>query len=156
MMKKILILAVTATTLISSCKKDDKKDSSTGTEAKIADKKWKLTAHSFTYGGTTTDGYAMLPACQADNFYVFAADKSINADEGATKCSSSDPQTKITGNWELRSGGKELFLSGAEAVYGIKELTLNIIESTSSTLKVKYTTTVGGPSIENVATYTAL
>lgn len=155
-MKKILLLAVTATTLLGSCKKDDKKDSSTGTEAKIADKKWKLTAHSYTYGGTTSDGYASLPGCQTDNFYVFAADKSISADEGATKCSSSDPQTRTSGTWELRSGGKELFVSGAEAVYGIKELTLNIIESSSSTLKVKYTTTIGGPSIENTATYTAL
>ncbi|HTN17125.1 MAG TPA: hypothetical protein VL092_05560 [Chitinophagaceae bacterium] len=155
-MKKILLLAVTATSLLGSCKKDDKKDSSTGTEAKIADKKWKLTAHSYVFNGQTNDGYAQLKDCQKDNFAIYSSDKSIIIDEGATKCMSSTPQMQTVGTWELRSGGKELFLSGAEAVYGIKELTLNIIESSSSTLKVKYTTTVNGPVIENTATYTAL
>lgn len=156
-MKKILLPLFAAIALLGSCKKDDKVASSTSATFKtIADKKWQLTAYSYTYMGSTMDGYASFDECVKDNLWIMKSDNTNEGDEGATKCNASDPQTKVAGSWKLQSGDKEILVKdfGAASV-GVNEVVFTILESTASTLKVKYTTTVGGPVIENTATYTA-
>ena len=157
-MKKLLLSSLTLCALLSSCTKEDKKSGSSSATAKtIADKKWQLSAHVFTYMGVENNGYALLSDCQKDNLMTFKSDNTNELDEGATKCSSSAPQTRVEGKWELRAGDTEIFLSdlSSSSPYGISQISLTIIEATSSTLKVKYTTDVNGPVIENIATYTA-
>lgn len=155
-MKKIPLSVLACIALLSACKKEDKTSSST-TFTAIADKKWQLTAQTYVYGGTSYDGYASVPSCQKDNLWTMKSDKTNEIDEGATKCTASDPQTVVMGNWELRSGDKELFVKGltSGASIGVTELTFTILESTATTLKLQYTTNVGGPTIVNTAVYTA-
>lgn len=157
-MKKLILSVFAATALFSSCKKEDKKVGPTSaTFSAIADKKWQLSAQTYTYAGTTYDGYASLPSCQKDNLWIMKSDKTSEGDEGATKCNASDPQTKSAGTWELRSGDTELFVKdfGGSSV-GVNDITFTILEASATTLKLKYTTTVGGPVVENLATYTAM
>lgn len=157
-MKRLLVFMMGGVALFSSCKKDDKSSGSTSaTFSAIADKKWQLTAYSMTYMGSKTDAYDLMSSCSRDNLWTMRSDKTNLLDEGATKCSSSDPQTKVEGTWELRSGDKEIYLKGfsSTGATGITDMTLTIVEISATTLKVKYTTTVNGPVIENEATYTA-
>lgn len=39
-------------------------------------------------------------SCRADNLYIFAAGNAFTMDEGAKKCSTTDPQT-LSGTWSL-------------------------------------------------------
>lgn len=54
-------------------------------------KSWRVSSDQSTVvsGGTTVsnDDYADLKACEKDDFTKFNADKTITADQGATKCS---------------------------------------------------------------------
>lgn len=158
-MKKTVLSIMVAATLLSSCKKDDKTPApSSGSETfkTIADKKWQLSAYTYNYMGTDIDGYAVFPDCQKDNIWIMKSDKTNQSDEGPTKCKASDPQTTVAGSWELRSSDKELYVKDfGGAVYGINDMTFTILELTSTKLKLKYTTSVGGPSVVNTATYTA-
>ncbi len=60
-------------------------------------------------GVAETDVTSNVPACQLDNAYTFNADGSGQMDEGATKCNSTDPQTKPF-TWLFKSS--ETVLSG--------------------------------------------
>lgn len=155
-MKKITFSILTCLALFTACKKDDKKTTST-TFTTIADKKWQLSAQTYVYMGTSFDGYSALATCQKDNLWTMKSDKTNEIDEGDSKCNASDPQTSVMGTWELRSGDKELYVKGltSGASVGVTELTFSILEASATTLKLQYTTTVGGPTIVNTATYTA-
>jgi Lipocalin-like domain len=123
--KKIILLALVAVAALSSCKKDD---AVADYNALLTAGKWKLVAE--TTAGKNT--YTAIPACEKDNTYAYAADGKVTFDEGATKCSASDPQSS-TGTWAFTGDKKKIILTdGGFAV------TLDIVEMTSTSLIWSY------------------
>ncbi len=123
--KKIILLAFVAIAAFSSCKKDD---STPDTTALLTSGKWKLTAE--TTKGVNT--FTSKLACEKDDTWTYTADLKGVYDEGATKCSASDPQsTPFT--WSLSADQKKLTLIDPSFPIPI---TGDILELTSSTLKL--------------------
>ncbi|MHC1707713.1 MAG: DUF5004 domain-containing protein [Bacteroidales bacterium] len=86
-----------------SCKKD-KDESNTD---KLTGKWWINTSMTIdpavNLGGTLiTDLWSQLPVCVKDDIQKFESDGVYTFDEGATKCSTNDPQT-TTGTWSFNS-----------------------------------------------------
>lgn len=154
-MKKLILFVLFIHLILSSCKKGDNSESSK-TFKIIADKKWKLSAHDFYIRGDTFTRYAILPSCLKDNLWTLKSDKTNELDEGLTKCDTFDIQTKIHGNWELRSDDKELYVKGvlssgtSSAI--INEITATILEATPNSLIIQYTNNDG---VINKASYSA-
>ncbi len=78
-------------------------------------------------------------SCQADNLYIFHAGSSFELDEGAKKCSTTDPQ-KLSGTWNL-----------ANSTITIKQgsrsfMQMNIQSLSASRLVV--TNQIGGETVE--------
>ncbi len=125
--------------LMPSCSKDKTKTEllTTGT--------WRITAASVTLGTTTTDTYASYAACDKDNFTTFVVGGVFKEDEGATKCSTSDPQT-ITGTWAFTDNETKLSIiaSGTTGAFSIVTLDANTLKISQSTTSsgVTYATTI--------------
>ena len=86
-----------------SCKKD-KSESNTD---KLTGKWWVNTSMTIdpaiNLGGTLiTDLWSQIPACTKDDMQKFESGGVFTFDEGATKCSTNDPQT-TTGTWAFNS-----------------------------------------------------
>jgi hypothetical protein len=159
-MKKLLLFALAVASL-SACKKGSENNpSKTGL---LTSKKWRVTAFTATYstsGGSapttnTVDQYAQTPACSKDDFYKFNTDKTLILDEGATKCSTSGPQTTAF-TWDLNSDQTKLFINAS----GLSSSSPNdIVELSASTMRL-HTTDIymaNGLTITSVAdvTFTA-
>lgn len=138
--------ALLAVSTFTSCSKDDKEDNpapveKTKTEI-ITAKSWRITGFTFKEGnGPIEDVYAQLQTCTKDDFYKFNIDKTFRFDEGATKCSSNDPQT-ATSAWDITADGSILLLmemkgSATAELYDIAELT-------ESKLRIRQTDTSNG------------
>lgn len=124
--KLILALALVLTiTIISSCSKDD--DPILSRLELLTQKPWKLKS-------TTIVGIGTSPpeSYSADDIHTFNTDGTYVFDEGPTKEDSSDPQT-VNGKWEFAEAETIIKLS-----YGGLTLNQEIVELTSTTLKVKF------------------
>ena len=123
--------------------------------------KWRISAvvGTTTFGGqtTTVDGYANLQSCQKDNFIKFNADLTAVSDEGATKCSSSAPQSK-QGTWSFNATETQITTVDPSVPAGSVGNTIvaDVLQLTASTLQVKTTTTqtISGYTIVSTATTT--
>ncbi len=130
-MKNIFFLALGLAALASSCKKDSTETVAPTVSPKVAllvGKRWSLTALTAQRGSVIEDGYRTLEACEKDNFLRFNDDRTAVLDEGPTRCSSADPQTR-PGTWELVANDAKLLLTtplfgaGAAGIPDIIELT---------------------------------
>jgi hypothetical protein len=126
-MKKKLVLisfmtAFAAGLIMESCKKN-------GKSSNLIVGKWKMTAYIHEGMDVYTTG--QLDPCFIDNIITFTSGPEVIVDEGATKCSSSDPQT-FSGTYSLNSDKTQLTVSsgGSSDVDYIR--TLN-----STTLKLE-------------------
>lgn len=128
-MKKVKLLLsvalVTSLAFISSCSKDD--EANLSKKELLTQKPWKLQS-------TTIVGLPSSPpdSFQADDTFTFATDGTYTFDEGATKEDPSDPQTQ-TGTWEFAENETVIKLT-----YGGITINQEIVELTTSTLKVKF------------------
>ncbi len=110
--KKIAIIATLAFIVaFSACKKDKK-----STEPSVLSKTqyltkapWKFSMERVKSGGVWTDVTSFLPSCMLDGTITFATNNTVTADEGATKCDPSDPQT-ISSNWSFFNNEAMLIL----------------------------------------------
>jgi hypothetical protein len=155
-MKKISFLLLAALAL-GSCKKND--DNSPAAPSKtdlLTAKNWRITAqkNTTTFGTqtSTTDEYAALSACERDNFAKFNTNKTVVFDEGATKCSTSDPQTE-SGTWDFNSDQSKLNLT--DPSLGGVVIPFDIVELSATTLHVRYTNSASGVSSTEDVTFTA-
>ena len=105
MKKTILIFSFLI--FIISCKKNNDPGP---TRSSLIARTWLLKSITFSpaltvsiYGSSTqlTDATLLLKDCTKDDLYTFNLNKTFIVDEGATKCNSSDPQTKAKGMWSL-------------------------------------------------------
>lgn len=112
----VIVIAVA----ISSCKKDNEEDFLVDAGC------WKQvkseSKENFTGGGTWM--VDTLEACSLDDCLQFKSDGTTSIDEGASKCSSTDPQTS-TGKWTLSEDFKTLTLTiGNDVIpFTVTELT---------------------------------
>lgn len=127
-----VLLAVIAGT--TACKKDE--NSSGGESALTAASCWKITKAEGQAPGTTTwvDATSSIDACVRDNCIKFNSDKTVDGNEGATKCDPSDPQEFDGGTWELSADGKTLTLTE-----GVDVTTSTVVELSSSKLVLETT-----------------
>jgi Lipocalin-like domain len=124
-------LALLVAASFTSCNKDEDDEVvpvvPTKTEL-ITAKNWRITSFTYKEGNAPVqDVYALYGPCSRDDFYKFNADKTFLFDEGATRCSSSDPQT-MTSGWDINADGSILLLlemkgSTTAELYNIQELT---------------------------------
>jgi hypothetical protein len=77
--------------------------------------------------------------CQADNLYIFHAGSSFEMDEGAKKCSTTDPQ-KLSGTWSLTHS--EITIKQGSRSF----MQMNIRSLSASRLVV--TNQIGGETVE--------
>lgn len=132
--KLFLATAAIAAIAFSGCKKDSESNTD-----KLTDKNWKMTALTVDPAiGGITDVYAQIPSCSQDDLTKFLDNNSVNFDEGATKCNSSDPQT-TNGTWSWNSDETVLSIteSGSTESY-------TIISLGSSEMKAKWTDNSSG------------
>ena len=157
-MKKLLLLTLSLAAL-SACKKNNDNTPATpsNTDLLVA-KSWRVTAQTYTVssavlnGGNplTTDIYAAYYAtpCRADNFVTFNSNNTLVADEGALKCSPTDPQTK-SGTWSFNSDKTKLTM--VDPSQGGTPIPFDIITLSATTLHLRNTTvTNGGVAVTNI------
>ena len=96
---------------IFSCKKSS--DSSSQSKTTLATQSsWKIQSVGADInkdGTVDSDVTGQLQACQTDNIYTLKTDGTGTVDEGAAKCSSTDPQTSAI-TWSFKSN--ETIFSG--------------------------------------------
>jgi len=138
----------------SACKKDSDEAPSpanpTRTEM-LTSKAWKLTASTISPAIMgMTDLYAVMATCELDNTLKFNSDasKSLVQDEGASKCSSMDPQ-QVSGNWQLNAAETEVMVSLSSQTDTYTLLTIS-----TSSLRVSYGTVINGSMYTITDTYT--
>ena len=149
----VLVAALAALTV--SCKKDGENAPAPSKTDLLTAKKWRITAAStVTTVGTntsTTDDYAASPACERDDFTQFLANKAVTFDEGATKCSASDPQT-TSGTWDFNSDQTKLNLTSPDL--GGLLLPFDLVKLDATTLTIRYTQSQSGNTIVFNRTFT--
>lgn len=121
MKKTLLVLFSLGALYLSACKDettDDPTPSASRRELLIAGH-WQMTGGAIVppitiefFGQviTISDFLDLTGAepCDKDNFMMFNADATVTNNEGATKCSPSDPQTTSGGNWALLDNDTKL------------------------------------------------
>ena len=151
-----LLTAAMGLSALSSCKKD-----STGTPTPAASKadlltakKWRVSANTTvtTYNNqtNTSDDYASSPSCERDDFTQFNANKTAFFDQGATKCSSTDPQT-TNGTWDFNSDQTKLNLTDPDL--GGLVIPFDILTLDASTLSLRFTQSASGVSSIKTITF---
>ncbi|MCS6796240.1 MAG: lipocalin family protein [Raineya sp.] len=143
----LLILGVfLALTTFSGCKK--KKQDPSPQERILG--KWRITAWTIREGNNVFDLYAIMDACAKDDYWEFRTGGVLAINEGATKCSPSDPQ-ETTGNYTLSADGKTLTIteSGSNTVF-------EVVELSSTTMKLKITQTNNGVTVTSEITFTKI
>ena len=120
-----LFFAIILFATLGGCKKD--KDQ-TRTDI-LASGQWRITAFTMSPprdfdldGDLDSDIYALLDACQKDNYFIFKKDGKLEFNEGTTKCDPFDPQTEIQ-DWSFVNEEKEIIIDGDRGT--IMELSKN-------------------------------
>jgi hypothetical protein len=144
------------------CGKDDSDDAKPNTptltakETLLTSKNWRISAvsvtHSFFGQTINSDGYAQLSACKKDDFIKYNADKTAVGDEGATKCSTSDPQTSSF-TWAFNSAETELTHSGT--INGTAtSVKAEVLQLTATTLQIRTTNVQTQSGVTSTSTAT--
>lgn len=108
---------------------------------------WKITAYTLTSGAGTTDLLALIDACERDDIFTFKTDNTIIRDEGASKCSASDPQTKNDGTWSINGSKFTGSGSAGSQTWDIKKLD-------NTTFEISATNILNGQTATATQTYT--
>ena len=151
----LLLLAVAASVSLTSCDKDDDTVTTKSKTELLTAGAWKgasLTVNpaiDWDGDGTKeTDLTQFVDACSLDDLTIFKADKTYTEEEGASKCTSTDPQVIATGTWAFNGDESAVLLtetgSTTAETYNIAELTANSLKYTESftdTANVTYTFT---------------
>ncbi len=158
---KILLVCLLATTLFNSCKKDEDTTSTPTTSTKkslLIDKNWKQTAWTvnpaYNYAGTgaVTNLIGYIAPCELNDITVYTTSNTYTIDEGATKCSAGNPQTKESGSWAFNSG--ETTITRTPSGGAAKEYSIATLNET--TLSLNTTLISGGVTYVFTQTYTKL
>jgi hypothetical protein len=134
----------------SKCKKDDT-PAGPG-KAELMAKTWRMTAKTVQIGsGNPTDAFSVFGACEKDDLLVLRSNGTYEKNEGATKCAPTDPQIKETGGWSLIESNVKVKLSQSPTL----SQTLEILEITTTSMKLKQATSSPSGNITTIDTYVA-
>jgi hypothetical protein len=87
-------------------------------------KTWYLTDHDL----VGTADFEDQPACVQDDRWIFYAIGTMEQNEGATKCTPTDPQVYVNGSWELFTESQTLRLTRSTIInFTIVKLTANVM-----------------------------
>jgi Lipocalin-like domain len=160
MKSKILLICLLATVSFAGCKKDEETPTPTPTPSSkksiLIDKSWKLTAFTvdpaYNYGGTgpMTNLIGYIAPCELNDITLYTTTNTYTIDEGATKCSASNPQTKESGSWAFNSGETALTRTPTGGI--AKEYPITALSET--TLSLTESLTTGGTTYVFTKTYT--
>ena len=151
MKKLILSIAVVCLTIL-SCKKEETKNSSSSSSGTSSNNssiigKWTILGATLTENGSTTDVYALTP-CMHDNTVEFKSNQQYETLENANLCPDNPPIQ--TNNWELISNNTKIVLTNPNT---LDSETLNILNLTSTYLKMESTATSGGFTSQYIVEY---
>lgn len=155
-MKYRLLLPILCLLIISCDKDEDEPQGPTKTELLTASA-WKYESGGADQNGDGTIDYTfeqlgVIPACRLDNTGTFNANGTGVTNEGATKCSGTDPQTADF-TWSFRNNESALFVTGS-GFFGVSgEFQVKTLNST--TLTVTKDTVVNFMSIPMAVTVIA-
>lgn len=135
-MKKIIFAAVLMATTFVACKPKEKDPEVTKSQM-LEKGKWKISELKFSNAGGVQNLLDITADCDKDNFYYFNVDKSITADEGATKCNASDPQSTTDGKWLLENNDSKLSFTES-SIFGTKG-NMNLTVVTISEKLIEFT-----------------
>ena len=123
----LLVLIISG--IFTQCKKEKDDETPQSKTDIITTGQWRIIAHTSSPGfdwnldGTIeTDLYNVYEPCEKDNYLIFKKDGTYEANEGATKCFSTDPQSEA-GTWQLVDNETKINIDGDIAT--IEELTNN-------------------------------
>jgi hypothetical protein len=121
----------------------------------LVDKNWQVSALTVTFSGTkqsTQDAYALLPACQKDNYTRFSVNKTLEVNEGKSICQGS--QQQAAGTWDINSDQTILYLSATN--YGAPvAIPVDILELSASKLVLQSTVVQPEATTITVTTFSA-
>jgi Lipocalin-like domain len=155
------ILSMLALTLLlAACEKeedddddDDDDDNKAPKTELLQDSKWMTIAHTETVTEDgekeTEDMYEEMEECEKDNIIWFKKTGETVSDQGTLKCAEDEPQSVITGTWKLTTDGKHIEMTDEDN----DTETVEILELTSTRLKVTSSYTEDGAKYENELTF---
>lgn len=98
---RTLLLCSAAAILFASCKKEEETTTPTPSEL-LTRSAWKLVKEEEKQNnGSWVDYTNAIPACEKDDLFVLKTDNKYEVNEGASKCSSGDPNIVEQGGWAL-------------------------------------------------------
>ena len=111
--------------IVSACgSDDDPQPISEDLLAGSASKTWYLTDHELAGVADFED----QPTCIQDDRWVFYSTGAMEQNEGASKCSPTDPQVYVNGSWELFPESKTLRLTRSTIVnFSVEKLTATVM-----------------------------
>jgi hypothetical protein len=118
-------------------------------------KGWKITDASVTVANVTQSIMSSIPACSLDNIIYFKSTGAYLEDEGATKCTSTDPQTVESGTWKFNTDKTVITVISSDP-NNPGTVTLTVVSLTATTLVVKESFSVNGVTGFATSTLTAL
>lgn len=119
---------------------------------------WRITADSWSpaydlsgNGQLVTNAYALYPACEKDNIYIFKTGNIGEENDGPVKCDIADPQSKPF-TYLLKTNDTQLNISITEQGVNIT-FDFDILQLDATTLKLKTTTSENGVTFTNTQTF---
>jgi hypothetical protein len=145
------LLALTFFILISSCGKDD--DDQGVSKAQLIARNWIQTDLLAAQAGLPPVSIfdTFFEPCNKDDIWQFKADGTYIVVEGASKCSSSDPDTVTSGTWQLTDNDTKIMVDDASE----PAQTLNIVELTNTSFKLSGTEAINGTVVTATIVFTA-
>ena len=118
--KKFTFAILAAVMLISivGCKKDLAEK---GKAEILTNGSWRLTGHTFYSITNTVDIYATYAPCEKDNIFHFNNNGTLDIEEGASKCDSTDPQSYSVGWQFLDNRQSRVVIYGTEFIATITD-----------------------------------
>lgn len=136
-MKKVMILTAAMVSIyLTACKKGS--SSSTPATTNLLVNTWLQTANkkysTAVPNPVPEDLFTSQPDCYKDNLLVLQANNTWEINEGASKCSPSDPQVRETGTYTSNGSGTSLTLTSSAGTTDFE-----VQQVTATYLKLKYT-----------------
>lgn len=121
---KTLLLFTVVSTLFFACKK--KNDQKSKTEL-LTQKEWFVSKYEEkTNNGSWVDEFPTWDACSKDDKYIFKTNNTLEVNEGATKCSPTDPQIIETIAWAFTDNETRITINGSALIELLDENTFII------------------------------
>jgi len=144
-MKPIAFLLLSSGLFLTNCSKKSTDPSPTPVDKPglLTAHDWRMTGYTMSGGrsGQTGDYYALLASCARDDYYHFDVNGTFHCDEGATKCTSTDPQTKYSGTWRYDPQRGYLYLTGMPFLWNpstTRENYMDPFEVSATQLKIVF------------------